>query len=226
MAFAFSHQTVFLFVFLQKRMADKPSAYHRQFIKVIVLGESSVGKTSLMLRFMKKEYTGIYKATIGADFLSKDLMVNGKPISLQVWDTAGQERFAGLGTSYYRGADACMLVFDVTVEATFHRLNYWKEQFLHHAKIPETARDKFPFLVVANKVDEESHAVTRGQVEAWCRDNDNLPHIECSAKDATNVDEAFDLLCTNALQSSPQNVYVQSKKKKEEEEEPSQLFCF
>ena len=189
-------------------MTDSNVPYHKHFIKVIVLGESSVGKTSLMLRFMKKEYTGIYKATIGADFLSKDLTVNGRPISLQVWDTAGQERFAGLGTSYYRGADACMLVFDVTVEATFHRLNYWKEQFLHHAKIPEPSRDRFPFLVVAYKVDEPIHAVTRAQMEAWCKDNDNIPHIECSAKDATNVDEAFDLLCTAALSSSPQNAYV------------------
>lgn len=182
---------------------------HKQFMKIIVLGDSSVGKTSLMLRFMQKEYTGVYKATIGADFLINDIVVNGRPVSLQVWDTAGQERFAGLGTSYYRGADACILVFDVTVEASFHRLTFWKEQFLHHARIPQKCRSEFPFLVVANKIDEpvESHAVARKTVEDWCRE-DSIPYIECSAKEATNVDQAFDLICSRVLKLAPQNAYV------------------
>jgi len=83
--------------------------------KIVVLGESGVGKTSLLLRYVQNKFTIATKSTIGSDFLSKqDIIVEGRPVNLQIWDTAGQERFQGLGTSFYRGADGVCFVFDVT----------------------------------------------------------------------------------------------------------------
>jgi Ras-related protein Rab-7A len=97
-----------------------------------------------------------------------------------------------------------MLVFDVTVELSFQKLSFWKEQFLFHANIPEGQKDDFPFLLVANKIDDESNmAVSRKQIEEWCRENDSMPHIETSAKEAINVEEAFDLVCSRVLNRLP-----------------------
>lgn len=78
-------------------------------LKVIILGESNVGKTSLMNQYVNKKFTNQYKATIGADFLTKELIVDDRVVTMQIWDTAGQERFQSLGVAFYRGADCCVL---------------------------------------------------------------------------------------------------------------------
>ena len=85
-------------------------------VKVILLGESGVGKTCLLDRFVNRHFSAQHKATIGADFLFHEMDVDGTPVSMQIWDTAGQERFASLNTSYYRGADCCILVFDAPAD--------------------------------------------------------------------------------------------------------------
>jgi len=105
-------------------------------LKIVILGSSGVGKTSLMNRYHSNKFTGQYKATIGADFLSKEVTIPSpsssmpKTCTLQIWDTAGQERFQSLGTSFYRGADACLLVHDVTDPKSFEALDRWREEFL------------------------------------------------------------------------------------------------
>ena len=83
-------------------------------LKVVILGDSGVGKTSLMNQYVNKRFSAQYKATIGADFLTKEVMIDDKLVTLQIWDTAGQERFQSLGVAFYRGADACILVYDIT----------------------------------------------------------------------------------------------------------------
>ena len=105
---------------------------HRQkvLLKVIVLGDSGVGKTSLMNQYVNRKFTNQYKATIGADFLTKEVMIEDKLVTMQIWDTAGQERFQSLGVAFYRGADACVLVYDVTNEKSFRQLDSWREEFL------------------------------------------------------------------------------------------------
>ena len=82
--------------------------------KIIILGDSGVGKTSLMNRLVNNKYSSSYKATIGADFMTKDVSIDDRLVTLQIWDTAGQERFQSLGTAFYRGSDVCVLVYDVT----------------------------------------------------------------------------------------------------------------
>jgi len=156
--------------------------------KLVVLGESGVGKTSLLVRYVQSNFSIATKSTIGSDFLSKDIEVDGKPITLQIWDTAGQERFQGLGTSFYRGADGVVFVFDVTRRNTFEELAGWKKAFL--IQIGQEGNDEFPMIVVANKVDAENRQVTKSEVKDWCQ-KQHLPFYETSAKEAINVEEAF-----------------------------------
>eukprot|EP00659_Diplonema_papillatum_P023464 gene23464-biopygen22501 len=86
------------------------SAMKKCILKVIILGDSGVGKSSLMNQFVNNKFDSRYKATIGADFLTAPIDIDGQLVTLQIWDTAGQERFQSIGSAYYRGADACMLV--------------------------------------------------------------------------------------------------------------------
>ncbi|ELR23891.1 rasrelated protein Rab-7, putative [Acanthamoeba castellanii str. Neff] len=149
-------------------------------LKIIILGDSGVGKTSLMNQYVNKKFSNQYKATIGADFLTKEVMVDDKLVTLQIWDTAGQERFQSLGVAFYRGADACVLVFDVNAGP----------------RDPET----FPFIVLGNKIDlESSRVVSQKRAQTWCQSKGNIPYFETSAKEAINVEQAFQTIAKNAM---------------------------
>ncbi|KAF8377217.1 hypothetical protein HHK36_030591 [Tetracentron sinense] len=102
----------------------------RTLLKIIVLGDSGVGKTCLMNQYVHKRFSQQYKATIGADFVTKELQIDDRLVTLQIWDTAGQERFQSLGVAFYRGADCCVLVYDVNVHKSFDTLDNWHEEFL------------------------------------------------------------------------------------------------
>jgi len=167
-------------------------------LKIIILGDSGVGKTSLMYQYVNKKFSNQYKATIGADFLTKEVMVDDKLVTLQIWDTAGQERFQSLGVAFYRGADACVLVFDVNVAKTFENLNSWREEFLIQAGPRDP--DNFPFIVLGNKIDlENSRVVSAKKAQAWCQSKGNIPYFETSAKEAINVEQAFQTIAKNAM---------------------------
>ncbi len=138
---------------------------YKKTLKIVILGDSGVGKTSLMNRFSTGKFTGQYKATIGADFLSKDnVIVNDNffgqrhLVTLQIWDTAGQERFQSLGVGFYRGADACLLVYDVTDPHSLDNLDHWRKEFLDQVgggiQGLGDASTQFPFVVVGNKIDK------------------------------------------------------------------------
>ncbi|ELR14900.1 Rab7/RabGfamily small GTPase [Acanthamoeba castellanii str. Neff] len=178
-------------------------AQRRALLKVILLGDSGVGKTSLMDRYVNKKYSAQYKATIGADFLTKEVEVDGKLVTLQIWDTAGQERFQSLGNSFYRGADCCILVFDVTVAKSFESLDNWRNEFLVQAAVG--GPEHFPFVVLGNKVDQEDkRTVSARSGNAWCREHGDVPFYETSAKDATNVDQAFFMAAKLAISRIPE----------------------
>ncbi|PVH38124.1 hypothetical protein PAHAL_5G183000 [Panicum hallii] len=107
----------------------------RTLLKVIVLGDSGVGKTSLMNQYVHKKFSQQYKATIGADFVTKEVLIEDRLVTLQIWDTAGQERFQSLGVAFYRGADCCVLVYDVNSNRSFDTLNTWHDEFLNQVRI-------------------------------------------------------------------------------------------
>ncbi|KAF7840039.1 Ras-related protein Rab7 [Senna tora] len=147
----------------------------------------------------------MYKATIGADFVTKELQVEDKTVTLQIWDTAGQERFQSLGAAFYRGADCCVLVYDVNIHKTFDTLNNWYDQFLKQTdpNDPET----FPFVLLGNKIDLNSGntgMVSEKKAREWCDCRGNIPYFETSAKENHNVEEAFLCVAKIALQNQHQ----------------------
>lgn len=169
-------------------------------LKVIILGDSGVGKTSLMNQYVNKRFSNQYKATIGADFLTKEVMIDDRLVTMQLWDTAGQERFQSLGVAFYRGADCCVLVYDVNSSKSFETLDSWRDEFLVQASPRDP--ENFPFVVLGNKIDmeESKRMVSQKRAMTWCQSKGNIPYFETSAKEAINVEQAFREACVNALQ--------------------------
>mmetsp|Transcript_3303 Transcript_3303/g.3936 ORF Transcript_3303/g.3936 Transcript_3303/m.3936 type:complete len:249 (-) Transcript_3303:331-1077(-) len=202
---------------------NHPGRAQKKVLKIILLGDSGVGKTSLMNRYSTGKFTGQYKATIGADFLSKEIVIpdqfgQRRVVTLQIWDTAGQERFQSLGVGFYRGADACILVYDITDPHSLDNLDHWRNEFLKNVNPMGTSGSgggdsNFPFCVLGNKVDkEQDRLVPRTRAEQWCfkagtsatsavgtTTQQALPHFETSAKTAVNVEDAFFEVASQAL---------------------------
>ena len=156
-----------------------------------------------MNQYVNKKFNAQYKAAIGADFLTKEVTVDDRLVTMQIWDTAGQERFQSLGVAFYRGADACVLVYDITDAKTFDNLDSWRDEFLIQAgpRDPEN----FPFLVLGNMVDKEpQRRVPKNRAEDWCANKaaKPIPHYETSAKEAVNVEQAFHVIAKEAQANS------------------------
>jgi len=158
-------------------------------LKIIILGESGVGKTAILHKYVMGKFIEEHKATIGADFLTKDIQIKDKSITLQIWDTAGQERFQSLGNAFYRGADACVLVYDATNKDTFRKIEEWKNNFLDQCGTENP--DKFPFLLLGNKIDlEDRRAVTTREAQQWAEQNEMI-FYETSALNGNNIESAL-----------------------------------
>jgi Ras-related protein Rab-7A len=169
-------------------------------LKLIILGDSGVGKTSLMNQYVNCKFSHNYKATVGTDFLTKEVVLGDTVVTLQIWDTAGQEKFQSLGSAFYRGADACVLVYDITSEKSFEQLNTWREEFLNRANPSDP--QNYPFVVIGNKVDCESERrVSLEKAKQWCntRGPKEINCYETSAKNAVMVETAFLEAITLAL---------------------------
>merc|ERR1711970_634344 len=183
-------------------------------------GDSSVGKTSLMNMYVNRKFNNQYKATIGADFLTKEDLVNHngdqRLVTMQIWDTAGQERFQSLGVAFYRGADACILVFDLTSRKSFDNLDTWREEFLVQSGPSDT--ESFPFVVLGNKWDLKEHRVVNDkQVIEYCKnqkimskDGETPMYFETSAKESKDVNKAFTTVATLALEKQPDDGLAQN----------------
>merc|ERR1711916_344393 len=182
----------------------------RTLLKVIILGDSGVGKTSLMHQYVSKKFSNQYKATIGADFLTKEVQVEDRLVTMQIWDTAGQERFQSLGVAFYRGADCCVLVYDVNTAKTFENLDNWRDEFLIQASPKDP--DNFPFVVLGNKVDVDggsSRVVSKKKATTWCASKGDVPYYETSAKEDINIDAAFQCIAKNALKNEvEEEIYI------------------
>ena len=159
------------------------------------MGESSVGKTLLVHKFIDDESTEDFKATIGADFFTKTFKINDSEVDVQIWDTAGEERFHSISSSFYRGTDACILVYDLTNKASFNKLEVWLNDLKEKADIDNI--ENFSLMVFGNKLDlaENSRDVSIESGQNWAREH-NCLFMEVSAKTQENVSKGFDeLLC-------------------------------
>ena len=165
-------------------------------IKLLLVGNSSVGKSSLLLRFADDTFEEL-SPTIGVDFKLKYLDLDGKRLKLTVWDTAGQERFRTLTSSYYRGAQGIVFVYDITRRDTFDDLaEIWQREVDMYSTVEDCVK-----IVIGNKVDKaEQRAVSREEGMAFARDNGCL-FLECSAKTKVSVQEAFEELVRGVLET-------------------------
>ena len=164
--------------------SSNPSDYQYIF-KLILIGNSGVGKSSIIQRYMKNTFEESYKCTIGVDFLMKTLNLKGKTVKLQLWDTAGQEKYKSMVASYYRGANVALVVFDITSHASFDSLPVWIENYYKNG--PEEKN----IILIGNKKDmEESRQVTRQEAEIFSETN-NMMYFETSAKEGDNIEYIF-----------------------------------
>jgi small GTP-binding protein len=153
--------------------------------KVVLIGDSGVGKSNLLSRFTRNDFSAESKSTIGVEFATRTITVEGKVIKAQIWDTAGQEKYRAITSAYYRGAVGALLVYDITRTPTFEHLERWLSELLDHA-------DKdIRVMLVGNKSDlRHMRTVTSEQATEFAQKH-KLSLIETSALDQTNVEQAF-----------------------------------
>ena len=167
-------------------MTDLISQDYDYLFKVLLLGDTDVGKSSLILRYTEETFNSKLVNSIGVDFKMKKKEIDGKIIKVQIWDTAGHERFRSITYSYYRGANAIIIVFDITDKKSFLSITEWLKQIEKHAK-----ENVFKFLV-GNKSDlAEERKVTFEEAKEYA-DKHDLPYIETSAKEGININELFE----------------------------------
>jgi small GTP-binding protein len=162
-------------------------------IKIVLIGDSGVGKTNLLSRFTRDQFNPESKSTIGVEFATKTVEIDGKNVKAQIWDTAGQERYRAITSAYYRGAIGAMLLYDITASLSFTSLARWLSE------LRENADRNIIVLLVGNKSDLAEHRAVATDEGIGFSKSENLLFIETSARDASNVQEAFTLLITEVV---------------------------
>ena len=161
--------------------------------KTIIIGETNVGKSCLLLRFLENRFKPALDPTVGVEFASKSLVVGGRHIKLQLWDTAGQESFKSITRSYFRGAIAALVVFDCANATSFEKAQQWIEEV-------QTASSKNVFIVLAaNKSDLLEKRVVSREVIAGFAEEKGIQFFETSAKTGEGVGEVFEALAGGVL---------------------------
>ncbi|ELW62390.1 Ras-related protein Rab-11A [Tupaia chinensis] len=157
---------------------------------VVLIGDSGVGKSNLLSRFTRNEFNLESKSTIGVEFATRSIQVDGKTIKAQIWDTAGQERYRAITSAYYRGAVGALLVYDIAKHLTYENVERWLKELRDHAD------SNIVIMLVGNKSDlRHLRAVPTDEARAFAEKN-GLSFIETSALDSTNVEAAFQTILT------------------------------
>ena len=176
---------------------------NRQMLKLVLFGDGGVGKTAILNQYVDREFTQLYIATIGSDFTSKQVDIDGKFITLQIWDTAGHERFQSLGPTLFRGTDCCILVYDVTKPQSFENIKKWKNEFTMQLGLSDS--DDFPFLLLGNKTDLPEKAVEETAAREYAKNNGDMLFYEVSSKTGDNIQEAFEAIIKQGIEKKPED---------------------
>jgi small GTP-binding protein len=179
---------------MTERVESISEDYYDEKIKLMIIGETRTGKTSLISRYCKGDFAeSPYLSTIGIDFQIKNLTINSKKIRLQIWDTAGQERFRNIAKNYYQSSDGFIIVYDITNSESFQTLDYWVEE------IKSNSHEFTKMILVGNKCDlEEERQVKKEEGKDYAK-KEKIKFYEVSAKEGTNINTAFDTLVKDIL---------------------------
>ncbi|OMJ74618.1 hypothetical protein SteCoe_26439 [Stentor coeruleus] len=168
--------------------------------KIVLIGDSGVGKSNILSRFTRKEFNLESKTTIGVEFAQKSLDLEGKVIRAQIWDTAGQERYRAITSAYYRGAVGALLVYDISKSTSFENVDKWLKELKDHADSQTVV------MLTGNKADLKHLRAISTEEAATYAQKHNLAFIETSALDGTGVDKAFEIVLNEIYQLTIRNV--------------------
>ena len=179
-------------------MEEEESSYELLY-KVIIVGDTAVGKSNILSRYVKDEFSSNSKSTVGVELGIKFLKIKNTKTKIQIWDTAGQERYRAITSSYFKGSNGCFIVYDITNEASFNNIENWYEQ------IQKETSQEIPILLVGNKCDLEEERkvpIEKGKEKAK---NLNCAFFETSALKKINIDKIFEELVNNIYEKTGGN---------------------
>ena len=214
-------------------MSSNPNGYDMIF-KIVLIGDTSVGKTNILSKYLTNEFDPDSKATVGVEFGTKDFKIENNIVKVQIWDTAGQERYRSITNAYYKGAKGSLLVYDITNPKTFESLDKWLSD------LKTNGEEKISIILVGNKTDLEDQrkiSIEQGKEKAEFY---KLAFIETSALNGDNIEKAFSELITDVYKNHHELFEKQAKveltdkvidlenvdQNKENKEETKKFCCF
>ena len=177
---------------------NKENNNYDMIFKIVLIGDSSVGKTNILSKYISDEYDPDTQATIGVELSTKNYTFDNNEVKVQIWDTAGQEKYRSITSSYYKGAHGCLLVYDITRKVTFENIDKWL------AEIKLSSNNEINMVLIGNKCDLEDKrevSIEEAQNKAKLL---NMAFMETSALNGTNVEKAFNELVNNVYQNNKQ----------------------
>ena len=169
---------------IEENVADFEKEYYK--LKLIVLGDSGVGKTNIIRRYVSDTFSDDSKATVGVEFFTKPFRVNNDIVKLEIWDTAGQERYKSITSAYYKGSRGALLVYDITRPSTFEDVEKWMTE------IKEKVRGSLKIMIIGNKLDLTNERKVDTETALDKAKSLNVPLMETSAFNSTNIQKAFE----------------------------------
>ena len=163
--------------------------------QLLIIGDSTVGKTSILSRFVDGTFNSNYLATVGLENVTKDEIIDDKTIRIKIWDTAGQERYKSLTKSFFRNAEGVMLVYDVTNLETYENLKFWQQSIKNNMS---SDMGEIPVILIGNKIDCDDREVIREEAEKFWKDQ-GYPYFETSAKTGQNIDTTIKYLVKKVI---------------------------
>jgi len=172
-------------------MSDDEEISYELLYKLIIIGDSGVGKSNILSRYLNDDFNLDSKNTVGVELGTKYLKIKGKGAKLQIWDTAGQERYRSITTSYYKGSHGCFIVYDIANEESFDNVDKW------YSEAVKTTSENVSIILIGNKCDlEDQRKITKEMGEEKAK-NLKCPFFETSAKTKINIDEIFQEITNN-----------------------------
>ena len=196
--------------------------------QLLIIGDSTVGKTSILSRFTNGIFNSNYLATVGLDSFTKDEIIDDKTIRIKIWDTAGQERYKSLTKGFFRNAEGVMLVYDVTNSETYENLKFWLQSIKNNTS-PDMG--EIPIILIGNKIDCEDREVKVEEAENFWKEQ-GYPYFETSAKTGENIDNTIKYLVKKVINikegkkdDENENIKIEKKDINKNNEEAKKCGC-